>query len=256
MKEKNEVIDIETRWQDRQEAPARRRFVLLHGAWHGGWVWRRVATRLRAGGHEVLTPTLTGVSDRAHLLSPAVGLDTHIEDVVSLLDAEDVTDAVLVGHSYAGQVVTGVADARPERLRRRVYLDAFAGNDGEAAIALQPAEVAAHYRKSVADQGFGWLIPVRPLERLGVTREEDKAWLTPRLTPHPWRTYTQPLRVAGRQHEVSAAYIECTDWMRVFRNQAERAKQQGWEAREIATGHEAMVTAPRELAALLTELAG
>jgi pimeloyl-ACP methyl ester carboxylesterase len=230
-------------------------FVLLHGAWHGGWVWRDVARLLRAGGHQVLSPTLTGVSDRAHVLTPAVGLDTHIEDVVSLLDAEDVTDAVLVGHSYAGQVVTGVADARPARLRRRIYLDAFAGEDGESAIDLQPADVAGHYRESVAANGFGWLIPVRPLDRLGITRDEDKAWLQPRLTPHPWRTYTQPLRVAGRQHDVPSAYIECTAWMRVFRAQAERAKSQGWESREIVTGHEAMVTAPGELAALLAELA-
>lgn len=230
-------------------------FVLLHGAWHGGWAWRRVAPHLRSAGHEVLTPTLTGVSDRAHLLSPAVGLDTHVSDVVALLDAEGASDVVLVGHSYAGQVVTGVADRRPEVLRRRVYLDAFVGNDGEAAIDLLPATVAEHYRESVAGPGFGWLIPVRSLQALGVTDQADTEWLGPRLTPHPWRTYTEPLALSGRQDDVPAVFVECTDWMRVFRAQGERAENAGWPVLSVPTGHEAMVTAPEALAKILIDLA-
>src|SRR4051812_14123902 len=156
-------------------------FVLLHGAWHGGWAWQRVVPALRAAGHDVLTPTLTGVSDRAHLLHPGVGLSTHVQDVVALLEAYDARNVALVGHSYAGQVVTGVADRVPERLAHRVYLDAFVGADGEAAIDLLPETVAHHYRESVAGPGFGWLIPVRPLERLGITDAADAGWLTPRL---------------------------------------------------------------------------
>ncbi|MEQ3549590.1 alpha/beta hydrolase family protein [Pseudonocardia nematodicida] len=230
-------------------------FVLVHGAWHGGWAWQRVVPALRAAGHEVLAPTLSGLSDRAHLLSPQVGLSTHVEDVVALLEAHDVTDAVLVGHSYAGQVITGVADRVPERLRLRVHLDAFVGEDGVAAIDLLPARVAAHYRESVDGPGFGWLIPVRPLERLGVTEPDDLAWLAPRLTPHPWLTYTEPLRLAGRERKVPGFFVECTDWMRVFDAQAGRAGDLGWPRDELATGHEAMVTAPDELAALLLDLA-
>jgi pimeloyl-ACP methyl ester carboxylesterase len=230
-------------------------FVLLHGAWHGGWAWRKVEPYLRSAGHEVLTPTLTGVSDRAHLLSPAVGLDTHVTDVVSLLDAEGASDVVLVGHSYAGQVVTGVADRRPEALRRRVYLDAFVGNDGEAAIDLLPPQVAEHYRESVAGPGFGWLIPVRSLQALGVTDEADTEWLTARLTPHPWRTYTEPLALSGRQDEVPAVFVECTDWMRVFRAHSERAESAGWPVLSVPTGHEAMVTAPEALAKILIDAA-
>ncbi|MTD52570.1 alpha/beta hydrolase [Amycolatopsis pithecellobii] len=229
-------------------------FVLLHGAWHGGWVWARVAPRLRAAGHEVHTPTLTGVSDRAHLLTPSVGLATHIEDVTALLEAYDARDVVLVGHSYAGQVVTGVADRVPDRLTRRIYLDAFVGDDGEAAIDLQPRPVAGHYRESVAGPGFGWLIPVRSLQVLGVTRQTDVDWLSARLTPHPWRTYTEPLRLTGAADEVPAAFIECTDWMRVFRAHAERAAARRWPVFPLATGHEAMVTAPTELADLLLTL--
>jgi pimeloyl-ACP methyl ester carboxylesterase len=230
-------------------------FVLLHGAWHGGWVWRRVAPHLRAAGHEVLAPTFTGVSDRAHLLTPSVGLDTHVRDVVALLDAEGATDVVLVGHSYAGQVVTGVADQRPEALRRRVYLDAFVGEDGEAAIDLLPPQVAEHYRESVAGPGFGWLIPVRSLQALGVTEQADAEWLTPRLTPHPWLSYTQPLALRGHQDDVPAVFVECTDWMRVFRAQAERAEAAGAAVLRLPTGHEAMVTAPEALAKILIDAA-
>ncbi|MEV0071042.1 alpha/beta fold hydrolase [Amycolatopsis sp. NPDC050768] len=230
-------------------------FVLLHGAWHGGWAWQRVAPALRSAGHEVFAPTLTGLSDRAHLLSPAVGLGTHIQDVVSLLEAHDLRDVVLVGHSYAGQVVTGVADRVPERLAKRVYLDAFAGRDGEAAIDLLPEQVAGHYRESVAGPGFGWLIPVRSLSVLGVTDEADLAWLGPRLTPQPWLTYTEPLRLTGAGEGVPAEFVECTDWMRVFRTHAERAANRGWPVHEIATGHEAMVTAPGELVDRLLAIA-
>ncbi|NBE95599.1 alpha/beta fold hydrolase [Nonomuraea sp. KC401] len=230
-------------------------FVLVHGAWHGGWAWQRVAPLLRAAGHDVHTPTLTGLSDRAHVLHPQVGLATHVQDVVALIEAYDARDVVLVGHSYAGQVVSGVADRVGERLARRVHLDAFVGEDGEAAIDLLPATVAGHYRESVAGPGFGWLIPVRSLSVLGVTEQADLDWLTPRLTPHPWLTYTEPLRLSGKGEQVPAAFVECTDWMRVFTPQAERAAARGWPVHEIATGHEAMVTAPGELAELLLSVA-
>jgi len=227
------------------------KYVLVAGAWHGGWCWERVAPLLRAAGHEVHTPTLTGVSDRAHTLTPQVGLSTHVEDVVRLLDTYDLTDVCLVGHSYAGQVVAGVAQLRPQRLARRVHLDGFVPEDGEAAIDLLPAEVARHYRESVRDAGFGWLIPTRSLTILGVTDEADVAWLTPRLTPHPWLAYTEPVQTGSAAADVPARYLDCTDWLGVFAPHAERARKRGWDVRSLATGHEAMVTAPRELASLL-----
>ncbi|MDR7303786.1 alpha/beta fold hydrolase [Haloactinomyces albus] len=229
-------------------------FVLLHGAWHGGWAWQRVVPLLREAGHEVYAPTLTGVSDRAHLLTPSVGLSTHVQDVVALVEAYDLHDVVLVGHSYAGQVVTGVADRIPERVSKRVHLDAFVGDDGDAAIDLLPSTVAGHYRDSVSGPGFGWLIPVRSLTKLGVSEQADLEWLTPRLTPHPWLTYTEPLRLAGNLGAVPAAFVECTDWMRVFQPHAEKAAARGWPVQHIPTGHEAMVTAPKELADVLLEV--
>lgn len=176
------------------------------------------------------TPTFTGVSDRAHLLTPAVGLGTHVQDVVAYLEAYDLTGVVLVGHSCAGQVVTAVADRVPRRLRTRVYLDAFVGDDGDAAIDLLPDTVAGHYRESVAGPGFGW------------------------LTSHPWLTYAEPLRLNGST-DVPAAFVECTGWMRVFRAHAGRAAARGWPVHEVATGHEVMVTAPRELAGVLLAIA-
>ena len=230
-------------------------FVLVHGAWHGGWVWQRVAPLLRKAGHEVHAPTLTGVSDRAHLLHPGVGLSTHVTDVVSLISAYDLTDVVLVGHSYGGQVITGVADVLPDRVAKRVYLDAFAGDSGEAAVELQPSDIAGHYRHSVAEQGFGWLIPVRSLAKMGVTDPADVEWLAPRLTPHPWLSFTEKLSLSGAVSSVPAEFIECVGWMRVFRGMRERAESRGWPVHEIATGHEAMVTAPAELASLLVKIA-
>lgn len=230
-------------------------FVLVHGAWHGGWCWDRVAPRLRDAGRDVHTPTLTGLSERAHLLTPLVGLDTHVEDVVRLIDVLGLTDVVLVGHSYAGQIVTGVADRRPDAIAQRVYLDAFVGEDGETALSLQPETVAHHWSESAAEQGFGWLVPVRKLDVLGVSEQADVDWLTPKLTPHPWKTYTDPLRLTGAADSVPAAFVECVSWMRVFRSQAERARAKGWPVHELPTGHEAMVTAPEELAAVLLEIA-
>ncbi|ACU98783.1 alpha/beta fold hydrolase [Saccharomonospora viridis] len=231
-------------------------FVLVHGAWHGGWCWDRVTPFLREAGHDVYTPTLTGLSERSHLLSPLVGLDTHIEDVVRLITVLGLRDVVLVGHSYAGQVISGVADRCPDAIARRVYLDAFVGDDGERARDLLPEEVAHHWASSAEEQGFGWLVPVRKLSVLGVTDQADVDWLQPKLTPHPWKTYTDPLRLTGAGTEVPATFIECVDWMRVFRAQADRAREQGWPVHELNTGHEAMVTAPKALADLLLECAG
>jgi pimeloyl-ACP methyl ester carboxylesterase len=230
-------------------------FVLVHGAWHGGWCWDRVAPRLRATGHEVHAPTLTGLSERAHLLSPLVGLETHVEDVIRLIDVMGLADVVLVGHSYAGQIVTAVADRRPAAIAQRVYLDAFVASDGESARDLLPETVEHHWAESAAEQGFGWLVPVRKLSVLGVTEQTDLDWLGPKLTPHPWKTYTDRLRLTGAVDDVPAAFVECVGWMRVFAGQADRARARGWPVHELDTGHEAMVTAPEALARVLTGIA-
>lgn len=229
--------------------------MLVPGAWQGGWVWQRVVAPLRQAGHEVYTPTLTGVGDRAHLLSPSVGLSTHITDVVALVEAYDLDDVVLVAHSYAGLVVTGVADRIPERVAKCVYLDAFIGADGDAAIDLLPEKVAAVYRQSVASAGFGWMLPVRTsLSAYAVTQQADLDFLTPRLTPHPWLSFTERLRLGCAAKQVPGAFIECINWSRAFEPQAERAVAFGWPVHQIAAGHQAMVTAPELVAKLLADV--
>ena len=229
--------------------------VLVSGAWHGGWCWQRVLPALEQAGHRVYTPTLTGLSDRAHTINPSIGVDTHVEDIVRLIEGYDLEDVTLVGHSYAGQVITGVADKLPARTARRVHLDGFIG-DGRPAIELLPDTVAHHYRESVEHAGFGWLIPPRPLEKLGVKDAADQQWLAPRLTPHPWKTYTDPLLLTGAYRDVPGVFVECVEWMRVFESFARQAAADGWETHNIKSGHEAMVTAPQALASVLLKIVG
>ena len=218
-------------------------------------MWQRIIAPLRQAGHEVYTPTLTGVGDRAHLLSPSIGLSIHITDVVALIESYDLDDVVLVAHSYAGLVVTGVADRIPERVAKRVYLDAFIGADGDAAVDLLPEKVAAAYRESVASAGFGWMLPVRTsLSAYAVTQQADLDFMTPRLTPHPWLSFTEPLRLGSAAKQVPGAFIECTNWLRVFEPQTDKAAAFGWPVHHIAAGHQAMVTAPEQLAKLLAEV--
>jgi pimeloyl-ACP methyl ester carboxylesterase len=230
-------------------------FVLLHGAWHGGWCWARVAHRLRRDGHVVLTPTFTGLSDRAPTLSPAVNLSTHVEDVVRLLDADDMNDVVLVGHSYAGAVLSVVAQQRGARLASRIYVDALVPRDGERVLDLFPDSIARDYRDIVARAGAGWLLPPLSPQMLGVKTPEDVAWLERRLTPQPWATYLERVALDGRAERVPGAYIECTKSRGLFRSHRDRARALGWSLHQLATGHEAMVTAPDQLGELLTTIA-
>jgi pimeloyl-ACP methyl ester carboxylesterase len=231
-------------------------FVLVHGAWHGGWCWQRVGRHLEAAGHRVFAPTLTGLGERAHLISRQVNLATHVEDVAAVLCYEDLRDVVLVGHSYAGLVITGVGAQEFDRIARLVYYDAFVPDDGQSALDLLPSHIARHFTESAEQDGDGWLMPRRPLEALGVRRPEDRAWLQPRLVPHPFATYTDKLCFDPRVRQLPSSYISCTDWAAVFAPQAEYARSLGWPVREIAADHEALATAPDLLVSALLEVAG
>lgn len=229
-------------------------FVLVHGAWQGGWAWDRVTPLLRARGHQVHAPTLTGVGDRAHLISPGIGLETHIQDVLATIRNQRLAEVTLVGHSYGGQVIAGVASALPGALARLVYLDAFVPNDGESATEQQPETIAHHYRESVRERGFGWLLPTRKLEVLGVTDPVDIEWLTALMVPHPYRAFNDPVRVSADALAIPSTFIESVDWMRVFQSARERAQSRGWPVHELQTGHQSMTTAPRALAELLDQI--
>ncbi len=149
-------------------------FVLVHGAWHGGWCWRRVAVPLRQRGHRVFTPTLTGLGERVHLRAPGNDLEQHVADVDNLLEWEELDRVVLCGHSYAGMIITALADRVPGRIERLVYVDAYLPRHGQCVFDLRPAEQTAELRRRVAADGDGWLMPPTSAEAFGVRRGEDR----------------------------------------------------------------------------------
>jgi pimeloyl-ACP methyl ester carboxylesterase len=239
-----------------------RNFVLVHGAWHGGWCWRYVRDRLTAAGHRVFTPTLTGLGERAHLLSRDIGLQTHIEDVVQLIQCEELENLVLCGHSYGGMVITGVADRLRGQIAHIVYLDAVVPRDGQSMLTEGPPRDAA--AQAAAEAQLAGLVDqngymaVFPPEGLGVlpSDSDNYAWVQRRLTPHPFRTWQDSISLPnGGSEGLSRTYILCTDPMlpgTSFAWHASRARQQpDWRYAEIATGHDAMVTAPDETTTVL-----
>jgi pimeloyl-ACP methyl ester carboxylesterase len=229
-------------------------FVLIHGAWHGGWCWQRVTPLLRAVGHDVYAPTLTGLGERAHLASRATGLNTHIVDVVSMMQMEDLKDVVLVGHSYAGFVATGAADRSPSRVRTLVYLDAFVPEDGKSLNDFIPPDRRAPFEKAGLDKGVHDPFPLAPF---GVTKPEDVAWAQPRLRPQPYLTFAHPLKLRGGAPKMPRVFIRCTapaypnfePFAQRFRNDP------AWKYVEVTGGHDAMISNPRGLADALLSLA-
>ena len=220
-------------------------YVLVHGAWHGSWCWNRVRNSLQNAGHQVFTPTLTGLGERSHLNSAAVNLSTHIADVVNLLRWEDLSDVILCGHSYGGSVITGAADRIPERIRALVYLDAFVPEDGECLLDLAP-EHAQHMRLQAETAGDGWSVPPIPAERFNVNTG-DAAWVDAQCTSQSIASFEEHIRlnrVASHTHD--ATYILATGWDdSPFAVAHERAKAKGWKTRTVTCGHEVMLDPSR-----------
>jgi pimeloyl-ACP methyl ester carboxylesterase len=232
-------------------------YVLVHGAWHGGWCWRRVAHALAAAGDAVFTPTLTGLGERAHLLTPEVGLDTHVQDVAGVLEAEDLADVVLVGHSYAGLVVDAVADRAPGRVAHVVYLDAIVVPDGHSAFDGLAPTTRAHFEARAQAEGDGWRVPVSAASAqfLGLAGDEDVRWVLDRLTPHPIRSLREPLRLLRDDPRAPRTYVSCIGGLPAGQPRSPHAR--GIEDHvELRTGHDAMVTAPREVVGVLRRVAG
>jgi pimeloyl-ACP methyl ester carboxylesterase len=236
-------------------AYARRRmatFVLVHGAWRGSWLWKRVRPALQAAGHEVFTPTLTGVGERSHLLAPEVGLETHIGDVENLIRWEELTDVVLCGHSYAGCVVTGAADRLADRLRALVYLDAFVPEDGQSLLDLLPAEQRAQTVASAID---GWRVPPIPAAVFNVNAD-DREWVDAQCTVQPLASFEQPVSLSGQVDRLEhVVYVLATGFREgsPFPQFFERAKAKGWRTATVAAGHDVMLDAPGEVARILFE---
>ena len=232
-------------------------FLLIHGAWFGGWIWKRVTPLLRAAGHEVLTPTLTGLGERAHLARPEVSLHTHVQDVLGVLAYEDVRGVVLVGWSYAGMVITAVAEQAADRLAHLVYLDASVPEDGQAALDLLDPATRAAREERVRTEGQGWQMLPPPVEQFGITAEADARWVRPKLVAQPFRTYQEPVRLTNAAaRALPRTYMYCTvgPWTSIFAPFARKAQAEGWRYRELATGHAAPVLEPQKLADLLLEI--
>ena len=227
-------------------------FVLVHGAWHGGWCWRRVVPLLRRAGHEVFTPSLTGLGDRAHLSRPEINLDTHIQDILMLVEMEDLDDIVLVGHSYAGMVITGVADRVSSKIRRLVYLDAFLPENGKAQIDYIPPQRAASMRKEGEETG---MVNPLPLSLLGVTKPEDVAWASRHVVKHPYQTMSQPIKLANEAATIRLpkTFVYCSSPPTgSFGQFAMRLRNDPtWQFFEMKTGHDIMIIDPEGLARVL-----
>jgi pimeloyl-ACP methyl ester carboxylesterase len=224
-------------------------YLVCHGAWSGGWSWRKLRPLLREAGHEILTPTCTGLGERAHLAHPLVDLETHIADILAVIEAEDLADLILLGHSYGGMVATGVADRVPARIRRLVYLDAFVPADGQSLT-----DLAGGGR--LAEPVAGWLLP--PMPPAPDVTPEDLAWTAPRRRHHPARCFGQKLRLTHREPPVPRAYIHCTrrEGPDVFRQFADRFRADpAWRFHTLDASHSPNITAPEALATLLLDLA-
>lgn len=236
-------------------------FVLVHGAFEGGWCWQQVARQLRARGHEVHTPTLTGCGDRAHSLTRETSLQTHVDDVCARLDMEDLRDVVLVGHSYGGTVVTVAADRRADRIRRLVYLDASAPEHGQTSTGAF-AEGTDDKLAELAG-GSDWLLPPLALEVVGITDPALGEWVNARRKSHPVRTLHEevklergdadaPFPVTYVTHTKKQAMVDLfgVDPLAPF---VDKARTRGWRLREIEAGHDAMLTHAESVAAVLEE---
>ena len=241
-------------------------YVLVPGAWLGGWAWRDVAARLRAAGHDVYPITLTGLGERVHLARPEIDLETHIADVVNTITWNDLDDVILAGHSYAGTVVTGVADRFPERVSQLVYVDSAPLGDGMAMTDLCPPDALAALLQTVEESGEGWLFPFPGFEFLAEDSsiaglgEREQAAISARANPHPWATYTQPLRLehAVEEPPYRQVLIACDEMRGLVAAgvpQIAVMASPPWHYLELETGHWPMFSAPEELAKLLDGLA-
>ncbi|MFJ3667073.1 alpha/beta fold hydrolase [Streptomyces sp. NPDC090106] len=238
-------------------------FVLIHGAWHSGQCWERVVPLLESAGHRVFAPSLTGYGDRAHLLGPEVGLETHVGDVVRLFREEDLTDVVLVGHSYAGLVISSVANDVPGRIRNLVYLDAMVPEHGETGVDVQP--ITRHLIEQAERSEHAWRIPPlpelpAPLGLFGVTDPTDVAWLRAMLSDQPVRCLQEPVRLDNPASDViPRTHIHCVGATPegITRRPVPAVQPNGSPAQvwELPTGHDCMVTLPEELSELLLKAA-
>ena len=230
-------------------------FLLIHGAWHGGWCWRRVSDRLANSGHHVMTPTLTGLADRSHLLSLDVTLSMHVTDVVNLIKWENLTNVVLVGHSYGGFVISGVAEQIPSAISSIVFLDAFFPESGES-LAQAAAPLVPEWIKVAREKGESTIPP--PSADWFNVNARDHAWVEAKSTPQPIATFTEKLVLTGARERIAKkAYIRAGDFeFPAFDKIYEKlAAEASWKTYTMPCGHDAMIDMPERLTEILLEMA-
>jgi pimeloyl-ACP methyl ester carboxylesterase len=234
-------------------------YVLIHGSRHGGWCWTRVAKLLRKRGHDVYTPTLSGNGERSHLRGVGpINLDTHIEDVRAVLFYEDLHNVILVAHSYAGIVATGVAEVSFDRLAHLVYLDAIMPVAGECHLDLAGAATAARLRAEMVEDEFGWKLPAGGSSAgyFEVTEPADAAWLEARLTDQSAETYSQPLRSDAASRRLPRTFMQCMHASSLHYSMIERIRRDPDIAVvELPAAHDVMITAPELLVEELNAVA-
>ena len=241
-------------------------FVLVHGAWHGGWCWWKVEPLLRGSGSSVYSPSLTGMGQRSHLAgymdAAAIDLDLHIKDVKTLLESEGLERVILVGHAYAGMVMTGVAEVCPQRLAHLVYVNGVVPRDGEAMVdqldIVRGPDFTARVRAAIENRE-DFLPPPTTVEeirrRWAITDTEDQSWMLPRLCPQTVASFAQSIRLRNSQAQgIPRSFILSSG--SGFDPVAERAKRSGWGVYQLDTGHDPMITKPREVAEILLKIAG
>jgi pimeloyl-ACP methyl ester carboxylesterase len=230
-------------------------FLVCHGAWSAGWAWKKMHPLMAAAGHRLVTPTYTGLGERAHLANPSIDLETHIQDMLNVIRYEDLRDIVLLGHSYGGMVATGVADRARDRISQLIYLDAFVPRDGQSLLDLN--EPARGRMRELAKSGEGWRVPPNPPPP--DTPSSDLEWLNPRRVDMPMKCFETKLKLQHGEPKMPRSYIYCT---RIppgdpFGQFAQRTRNEpGWRYFEIDASHAPNVTAPEALTALLQEIVG
>jgi pimeloyl-ACP methyl ester carboxylesterase len=227
-------------------------YVLVHGAWHGGWCWRRVADLLEKHGHKVFTPTLTGLGERSHLVGAKVDLATHITDIVNVIKWEELESIVLVGHSYGGVVISGVAEQIGGAIGSIVFLDAFVPENGDRPMDLTTRRDAI---AALAQKGERSMPPVAAAAFQ--VNEQDRAWVDRQCTPHPLATFTDRLTLTGARDRIPRkTYIRATGYANPpFDAARAKVKAAGWRIYEVPCGHDAMVDMPERLTEILLEVA-
>jgi pimeloyl-ACP methyl ester carboxylesterase len=238
-------------------------FVLVHGAWQGASTWDLVVPRLWAAGHRVYTPTLIGLGANAHRLTPLVNLDMHIQDVVGVINYERLQDVILVGHSYAGMIITGVAEFAKERLERLVYVDAFVPGDGQSAMQLFPERFQTAFHDQARTEGDGWRLlgSEKRLDLWGLKEGPARDFVRSKLCDFSINCFEQPLMLpTNAAATLDRTYIACVGdgypARPVFAQFAERAQAEGWRTYELPTGHDCHVEMPEAFCELLLGLVG